>query len=126
MLDYPTLKVVHIACVMGSGTLFVVRGVLLRVAPTALHSTWARVLPHVLDTLLLAAAIGMLVVARINPLESPWLTAKILALLVYIGLGTIALKRGRDPATRLVAWLLAMTAFAYIVTVALTKQAWPF
>ena len=78
-----------------------------------------------MDTLLLAAAIGMLAVARINPLDSSWLTAKIVALLVYIGLGTIAIKRGHTRSGRLLAWLLALATLAYIVAVAFTKQAWP-
>ena len=126
MPDYLTLKALHVAFVVGSGALFVVRGALLRISPRTLQTRWLRVLPHVVDTLLLAAAIGMLVVASINPFESSWLTAKIIALLFYIGVGTIALKRGRTAGIRLAAWLLALASFAYIVAVAFTKQPWPF
>lgn len=93
--------------------------------PDALRASWARITPHVVDTVLLVAAIGMLVTGRINPLDAPWLLAKIGALLVYIGLGTVALKRGRTRGVRLGAWLGALAVLLYIVSVALTKQVWP-
>ena len=126
MFDYTTLKTLHVSCVVVSAALFVLRGALMVAAPARLQAAWARIIPHVVDTLLLAAAVGMLAVARINPFESSWLTAKIVALLVYIGLGAVALKRGRTLTGRLLAWAIALTTLAYIVAVALTKQAWPF
>lgn len=126
MFDYANLKVLHVACVVASATLFFTRGVLMLAAPAALQARWARIVPHLVDTLLLAAAVGMLVVERIDPLDSSWLTAKLVGLLLYVGLGTVALKRGRTRATRTVAWLLALSVLFYIVSVALAKRPWPF
>ena len=108
-----------------TGVLFVVRGGLMLAKPGALRARWARILPHVIDTVLLAAALGMLWLARLNPADAPWLLAKIAALVLYVGLGTVALKRGRTRSTRVVFWILAMVVFAYIVAVALTKDPWP-
>jgi uncharacterized membrane protein SirB2 len=125
VLDYALLKQVHVACAAGTGVLFVVRGGLMLAMPGALRSRWARILPHVIDTVLLAAALGMLWLARLNPADAPWLLAKITALVVYVGLGTIALKRGRTRGARLAAWILALAVFAYIVAVALSKKPWP-
>ena len=124
-MNYLAFKHLHLACVGLSATLFLVRGLLMLGRPEALRARWARVLPHVVDTVLLSAAIGMLVVGRIHPLDAPWLLAKISALLVYIGLGTVALKRGRTRGVRLGAWLAALAVLLYIVAVAMTKQVWP-
>ncbi|MGQ9861416.1 MAG: SirB2 family protein, partial [Thiobacillaceae bacterium] len=81
--------------------------------------------PHVNDTLLLAAAIGLLLVADLSPLDQPWIMAKIIGLIAYIGLGTVALKRGRTKAIRVMAFVAALGVFAYIVAVAVTKQVVP-
>lgn len=124
-MSYLALKHLHLACVGLSAALFFLRGLLMLARPEALRARWARVLPHAVDTVLLAAAIGLLVVGQIHPLDAPWLLAKIGALLVYIGLGTVALKRGRTRGVRLGAWLAALTVLLYIVSVALTKQVWP-
>lgn len=124
-MNYLAFKHLHLTCVGLSATLFLVRGLLMLWRPEALRARWARVLPHAVDTVLLSAAIGMLVVGQINPLDAPWLLAKIGALLVYIGLGTVALKRGRTRGVRLGAWLAALAVLLYIVVVALTKQVWP-
>jgi len=79
-------------------------------------------LPHVIDSLLLGSALGMLAIWCISPLQVDWLMAKIIALLVYIGLGMVALRFGRTRRTRVNAWLLALLAAAYIVSVAYSKS----
>ncbi len=77
------------------------------------------------DTLLLASAIWMAVASRQYPFVEGWLTAKVIALLAYIGLGTIALSRGRTKRARAIAWLLALAVFGYIVGVALARDPLP-
>ncbi|MEX8495141.1 SirB2 family protein [Sphaerotilus sp.] len=124
-MSYLVFKHLHLTCVGLSAALFLVRGLLMLWRSEALRARWARVLSHVVDTVLLSAAIGMLVVGRVNPLDQPWLLAKIGALPVYVGLGTVALKRGRTRGIRLAAWLAALAVLLYIVSVALTKQVWP-
>jgi uncharacterized membrane protein SirB2 len=124
-MDYSLLRAVHILTVYLTLFLFLLRAFwMLRESPR-LNARWVRVLPHVNDSALLLAAIAMLVVAGLNPLQQPWLLAKILGLLAYIGLGTIALKRGRTRTLRIKALIAALGMFAYIVAVAVTKQVVP-
>ncbi|MFP5404148.1 MAG: SirB2 family protein, partial [Gammaproteobacteria bacterium] len=55
-----------------------------------------------------------------------WLTAKLFALIAYIVLGTIALKRGKTRKVRIAAWVAALLVFAYMVAVARAHAPWPF
>lgn len=124
-MDYAVLKQIHLLAILLSIGLFMVRGVWMLVESPRLQQRWVRIVPHVVDTVLLLSAIGMLVTIRLNPFLLDWLTAKILALLVYIGLGMIALKHGRNKPVRVMAWLGALTTFAYIVAVAYAKHPLP-
>jgi len=81
-----------------------------------------RVLPHINDTVLLGSAIAMLVIWEANPFALGWLTAKIVALLAYIGLGMVAFRFGKTRRARLVAFGLALVTAGYIVSVAYTKS----
>ncbi|HSM98024.1 MAG TPA: SirB2 family protein [Gallionella sp.] len=49
-----------------------------------------------------------------------------LALLLYIALGFIALKYGRSRTVRISAWIMAQLVFVYIVLVAISHNPWPF
>lgn len=94
---YTALKYLHVACVVLSGAGFVLRGIWMMRGSPVLPRRWVRVLPHVLDTVLLASAIALAVMVGQYPLVSGWLTAKVFGLIAYIVLGTIALKRGPTP-----------------------------
>lgn len=83
-------------------------------------------MPHVVDTLLIVSAIALAVSIRQYPFVDAWLSAKVIALLLYIGLGFVALKYGRSKTVRLSAWIIAQLVFAYIVLVAITHNPWPF
>jgi uncharacterized membrane protein SirB2 len=125
-MDYLTLKHFHMSCAAASGSLFLLRGAwMLRDSPR-LHDRWVRIAPHIIDTLLLASAITLAVWSGQYPGVQGWLTAKVSALIVYIVLGTIALKRGRTKMVRFSAFVGALAVFGYIVAVALTKQPNPF
>ena len=125
-MDYTTLKALHVASVMTSYTLFFVRGIWMIGDSPRLSARWVKVTPHVVDTVLLASAIAMALVIRQYPFVAGWITAKVLALVLYIALGAYALKRGRTKAVRVGAWIAAQCVFAYIVAVALTKDPLPF
>lgn len=124
-MSYALIKTTHLTCAALSFSLFFLRGMWMLYAPQRLRALWVRVLPHVIDTVLLGSAITLAVLSRQYPLELPWLTAKLVALLVYIGLGTVALKRGRTRAIRAGAWIAALCVFGYIVAVAYTRNPWP-
>lgn len=79
-----------------------------------------------MDTLLLTSAILLAMTIRQYPFTSSWLTAKVVGLVVYIVLGTIALKRGSTRAIRVSAWIAAQLVFFYIVAVAVTHTPVPF
>lgn len=122
-MSYLALKHFHVTCAVLSGSLFLLRGFwMLQDSPT-LQRRWVRTAPHVIDTLLLSSALIMVFWSGQYPFVQNWLTAKVIALLVYIGLGTIALKRGKTRAIRISAFIGAVLVFVYIVGVALTRQA---
>jgi len=125
-MDYLALKHLHMTFAAVSGLLFLWRGCLMLGSSPDLHARWLRVVPHVNDTLLLVAGIGLAIASRQSPHDHPWLAAKIVALLVYIGLGMVALRFGRTRRTRLIAWLLALGLLGYIVAVAVTRRVVPF
>lgn len=117
------IKLLHVTCVVASYALFFLRGVWMVQGSALLQSRAARIVPHVVDTVLLASAIALAVISRQYPLANGWLTAKVVGLLVYIALGTVALKQGKTRRARIAAWLAAQAVFFYIVAVALTR--WP-
>jgi uncharacterized membrane protein SirB2 len=125
-MDYLSFKLTHVGCVAISYLLFVVRGVWMMRCSPWLQRSWVRIVPHVVDTLLLASAVAMALSIRQYPFVTPWLTAKLLAMLVYIGMGTIALKGDKTFRTRIVAWIAAQMVFFYIVAVALTRSPLPW
>ncbi len=125
-MDYYAIKHFHMGCAAVSGSLFLLRGYWMLASPATLQRRWVRTAPHVVDTALLASALTMVVLSGQYPFVQGWLTAKVLALLLYIALGTIALKRGKTRTVRATAFAGAVAAFLYIGSVAFTKQAWPF
>ena len=124
-MTYTLLKHLHVTSVIISLALFVLRGAWTFADSPRARARWTRIVPHVNDSVLLAAAIGMLVTTWGNPLQHPWITAKIVGLLAYIGLGSIALKRGKTKAIRVKAFLAALGVFGYIIAVAVTKSPIP-
>ncbi len=124
--SYTLLKYLHVSCVALSGAGFLLRGIWMMRNSPMLARRWVRITPHVVDTALLASAIALAVMIRQYPLVNSWLTAKTLGLIAYIGLGTIALKRGRTRGLRIAAFCGALLVFAYIIAVAITKSVLPY
>jgi uncharacterized membrane protein SirB2 len=111
-----------VGSVVLSGAGFVGRGALMLRGSPLLKARFVRTAPHVVDTVLLASAVWLAWLMRLSPFAHGWIAAKVLGLLAYIVLGTIALKRGRTPRVRAAAFAAAVAAFAYIVTVAITRD----
>ena len=122
-MNYLALKHLHITFASLSGSFFLLRGVWMLLDSPMLKRRWVKVVPHVVDTVLLTSALGLVLWSGQYPFVQTWLTAKVLALVVYIGLGSIALKRGKSKGVRGFALLAALATFAYIVAVALTRSA---
>lgn len=125
-MSYVLLKYTHVTAVIASFALFFLRGLWMMAAPEKLAARWVRVVPHVIDTVLLVSAIALAVTTAQYPFVQPWLTAKILALLAYILLGTVAIRRGRRRRVRIIAWMLALAVFGYMVAVARARDAFPW
>lgn len=119
---YLAIKAVHVGCAVLSIGGFLVRGMLSLRGSPLLDARWVRVAPHVVDTVLLASALWLAWRSAQYPFVQGWLTAKVLALVVYIVLGTVALRRGRGRRARAAAFGLALGSVAYIVSVALTRD----
>lgn len=116
------LKLIHISSVVLSFSLFFMRGIgRLRGSPI-MQQRWVKIAPHSVDTVLLVSAVLLAIQLGYSPINSPWLTAKIIALLFYIGLGMVAFRFAKTPRTRLLAWLAALLTFAYIVGAAMTHD----
>ena len=117
-----TVKYVHLAAAAASFALFFLRGLWMLLDSPLLGRRWVRIVPHVNDTVLLAAGAWLAFALHVVPGASPWLTAKLAALAVYIGLGMLALRPGRPKAVRVAAWLAALAMFGYIAAVAVTRS----
>ena len=125
-MEYALLKHLHLAAVGLSVIGFLVRGVAGLLGRPWVRRRPARTLPHAIDTVLLASALGMLYVAGLNPLHTPWVAAKIGGLLLYIGLGVLALRRNAPLQWRAAALCGALLTVAWIGSVAVSKQPWGF
>ena len=121
MNSYDTLKLIHISCVAASFVLFQCRMLWsLRNSPLNI-SRWARVLPHIIDTALLITGTALAVQLRLNPIHTPWLAAKLVLLMCYIGAGSIAYKHLNHLRKKFIAWFFTDLLFIAIAWIALHK-----
>jgi uncharacterized membrane protein SirB2 len=124
MLEYyPQIKLIHVAAVFASGLLFLTRGLMVQTD----RQIWAmsgmlRYLSYSIDTVLLAAALSLLAILPAGINSNAWLTAKVVLLLVYIVLGSFALKRARTRQRRRLCFVAALLTYAFMLTIAWTHQ----
>ena len=119
---YPQIKLVHVSAVIASGSLFALRGVLmLASSPHANHAA-LRYLSYAIDTTLLTAALMLVTILHQYPFVDGWLTAKVLLLVVYVVLGTLALKRAQVRRVKIGCFFAALAVFLYIVSIARTHD----
>lgn len=121
-MDYLSLKYLHMGLAGLSGCFFLVRGAWMLAGSPVLQNRWVRTLPHVVDTALLVSAVVLATWSSQYPFVQAWLTAKVLALGVYVVLGMVALRRGRTRLIRGVAYFSALLVLSYIADVAMSKD----
>ncbi len=121
-MTYAALKMIHIGSVSVSYLLFFWRGMLMLRNAAALQQRWVRIVPHMVDTVLLTSALALTINIQQYPLHDAWLSAKVAGLLLYIVLGMVALRFGKTRNIKVTAWIAAQCVFFYIVLVALSKQ----
>jgi len=122
-MDPAPIKLVHVFAALASGSLFFVRGMALNI----FGANWTmapplRFLSYAIDTVLLVAAVLLVVIIGQYPFVEAWLTVKVLLVAVYIVLGSFALKRGRTAKARIAFWVAALAVFALIASVAVTHD----
>jgi len=115
---YPQIKMVHVLCVILSGGLFALRGLLMLAGSSLANHAFVRYASYAIDSTLLTAALMLTTILHQYPFVQAWLTAKVLLLIVYIVLGVFALRRGRTRAVRAVCFVAAGAVFLFIVSIA--------
>ncbi len=123
---YLIFKHLHMTLALLSIIGFMVRGQLAFRQHPLLDKKWLRISPHIVDTLLLSAAIYLAYSLRLWPWEAAWLCAKVIALILYILLGTLGIKRKGSLKQQKITYAAAILVFLYIAAVAISKSAWPF
>lgn len=121
-MTYLLLKQLHTLLAVTTIVGFLLRGYWMLTGSDKLQHRGARIAPHVVDTVFLISGIAMLLVISLNPFSQSWLLAKFAGLVIYILLGTVAVRRGPTLRIRAIAFAAAVSAFAYIVGVALAKS----
>lgn len=116
---YPLIKHIHMGAVLASGGFFLLRGLWMMQESSLLNSKFARVLPHIIDTVLLLSAITLVVFLGALPV---WVEVKIVALFVYIFLGVLSFRLAKGYGAKVTAFFLALVVFAFIMSVAITKN----
>ena len=121
------IKLIHMSTAFISISLFLVRGFWVFTGSSMMNKKWVKIVPHVNDTVLLISAIILAIGLQQYPFTHDWLTAKFIALLLYIVFGMFALKRAKDIKNKMIFFVLALLTFSYIVGVALTRDSgWYF
>lgn len=123
-MTYLALKQLHVTAVVLSLALFALRGAWMVLDSPRLGARWVKVVPHLIDTVLLASALALAWTLGQWPFAQAWLTVKVLLLVAYIGLGMVALKPGRPKPVRVAALLLALATFLFMVSVARAHDPW--
>lgn len=112
----------HVSTALISIVGFILRGILHFSGSDLVNRKWFKITPHVIDTLLIITAVILLIQSNLDVLNTSWLLAKVIALIVYISLGLVAFRFGKTRFIRIMAWCEAILVFAYILAVAVTKN----
>lgn len=119
---YLVLRNLHIGCAIATIALFVLRGALMLADSPWQRNVVLRYLPHAVDTVLLTTALILTTIVHQYPFAADWLTAKVVLLVAYVVLGSIALKRGRTKSIRVAALVAALATVAFLVSVARARH----
>ena len=120
---YTLVKILHISCAIISISGFILRSLLKFKQSAYLRQRWVRTLPHIVDTVLLSCAIYLATQIHQSPWSNSWLTAKFLALLLYISMGFVVMRFAKNQQQRAAAFIIALISFSYIIAVAITHSA---
>ncbi len=119
---YPEIKLVHVTTVILSGTLFLVRGIAVNLGGNWSMTRPVRYLSYTIDIVLLSAGLSLLAILPSAAYSNGWLALKLILLVVYIGLGMLALKRGRTATVRRSCFVAAIVVFLFVYVIARTHD----
>jgi len=117
------IKLIHMSTAFISISLFLLRGFWVFRDSLMMNKKWVKIIPHVNDTILLITATMLAVITQQYPFVDNWLTAKLIALIIYIIFGMYALKRAKEQKNKRVFFVLSILTFSYILMVAVTRSA---
>lgn len=115
---YLALRQAHITFAIVSVSIFLLRGLLMVADSRHANTAWLRYPSYTVDTLLLTAALMLTNVIHQYPFQAGWLTMKVALLVLYVVLGSVALKRGRNRRARIGAFVAALLTVGFLFTVA--------
>ena len=115
---YLAIKSVHLTAIAVSVALFAARWTAVLRRQNWPMQTPARRASVAIDTVLLTAGLGLWWTGGWTWQQSPWLQTKLLLLVVYVVLGTLALKKARTLAGKQVCGLLAIATVVQMAGVA--------
>ena len=119
---YLSIKYLHMLAAALTISGFMLRGFWMLSESPLLNQRFVRIAPHIIDSVFLLTGILLIWILNLPVMTQPWLVTKLVAIVVYIVLGAIALRRGKTKQTRVLAFVMALATFAYIVGVALSKS----
>lgn len=116
---YPQIKWVHITCIIASGTLFAVRGLLMQAGREGL-AQWVplRWLSYAIDTTLLTAAMMLLTILPRGMFANGWLATKLVLVVTYVVLGVLAMRRTGSATLRRLSYAAAVLTYITIIGIA--------
>lgn len=118
---YLIIKKLHMSAAVLSFLGFLLRGYWMMMGSKLLNAKLSRVLPHIIDTILLGSAIYLVFASQMYPFVVNWITAKVVLLIAYILLGTVALKRGKTKKVRVLAFVVSVLTICAIFGIASAK-----
>lgn len=122
-MDYVDLKFSHVVLVYVSVIFFNIRFWLFTLIGKGQRPKILRILPHIIDTCLLALGVALVVVTGFMPFTdvAQWLSIKLGFLVLYVIFGALAIRDGRPFPIRLGAYLMANGCVFAMIYLALTK-----
>jgi len=119
---YMMAKHLHLTAVGLSILFFIFRFIWIQLDANALSKKWVKILPHIIDTVLLGSAVWLCIILSQYPFVNAWLTFKVIGVILYIVFGLFALKKAKTTLSKWAFFIAAIGVLMATAMVAVTKQ----
>tara|TARA_A200000113_G_C8663219_1_gene289860 strand:+ start:231 stop:602 length:372 start_codon:yes stop_codon:yes gene_type:complete len=119
---YMMAKHLHLTAVGLSILFFIFRFIWSQLDANALSKKWVKILPHIIDTVLLGSAVWLCIILSQYPFVNAWLTFKLIGVILYIVFGLFALKKAKTTLSKWAFFIAAIGVLMATAMVAVTKQ----